>query len=292
MSTILKALRRLEEEKNSQEKPALRESVVAVSPPVSRKRPIFFLIALALVVLVAGVSWWQLRRVEFQEPVVADVAAPAAAVREPKARSTVIPSPPVPAPPRIVSGEPSPRAPQERIPPAPKPEPVAVVETSPAPAPNTVSPSAPAVVETPPVPAPEPVSPPAPAVAKRPAPAPSTSVPEEPIWSKEVAVVKPRSASEPRPAETTRTITAPAPRPAPREQPSFQRVPMPEVVVTRTLWHPLSERRSAVVQVEGETDVRQMSEGDSVGGLVLLRIEPSGVVFAHDGVQIQRRVGK
>ena len=60
----------------------------------------------------------------------------------------------------------------------------------------------------------------------------------------------------------------------------------------RTLWHPSSDRRSAMIRVDGEDDTRQMVEGDSVGGLVLLKIEPSGVVFAHDGVQIQRRVGQ
>ena len=67
---------------------------------------------------------------------------------------------------------------------------------------------------------------------------------------------------------------------------------MPDVVVMRTLWHPSSDRRTALIRVDGEEGTRRMAEGDSVGGLVLLKIEPSGVVFAHDGVQIQRRVGQ
>ena len=70
------------------------------------------------------------------------------------------------------------------------------------------------------------------------------------------------------------------------------KVPVPEVAVLQTLWHPLPDRRAATVRLQGEEGTRQMSEGDSVRGLVLLKIEPSGVVFAHHGVQIERRVGR
>ena len=35
----------------------------------------------------------------------------------------------------------------------------------------------------------------------------------------------------------------------------------------------------------------RVAEGDAVGTLVLLEIQPTGVVFGHEGVQIQRRVG-
>jgi hypothetical protein len=110
------------------------------------------------------------------------------------------------------------------------------------------------------------------------------------MWAQEVAIVKPRSTPKAKPIPASE-------RAAVRSEPevtraSLAKVPIPEVVVTRTLWHPLSDRRSATVRVNGEEGSRQMVEGDSVGGLVLLKIEPSGVVFAHDGVQIQRRVGQ
>ena len=130
-----------------------------------------------------------------------------------------------------------------------------------------------------------------PLVPAAPAPAPPVALEaEEPVWAQEVAIVKPRATRKSKP------IPAPE-RPAARSEPgatgsSLAKVPIPEVVVTRTLWHPLSDRRSATVRVDGERSSRQMVEGDSVGGLVLLKIEPSGVVFAHDGVQIQRRVGQ
>ena len=112
------------------------------------------------------------------------------------------------------------------------------------------------------------------------------------MWAQEVAVVMPGAASDPKPAPIPEPASVRPAAPSAKPKANFQRVPMPEVVVMRTLWHPSSDRRSAMIRVDGEDDTRQMVEGDSVGGLVLLKIEPSGVVFAHDGVQIQRRVGQ
>ncbi len=111
---------------------------------------------------------------------------------------------------------------------------------------------------------------------------------EEPVWAQEVAIVKPRATPKPTPAPGRSAVRSELEA----TRASLAKVPIPEVVVTRTLWHPLSDRRSATVRVNGEEVSRQMVEGDSVGGLVLLKIEPSGVVFVHDGAQIQRRVGQ
>ena len=64
-----------------------------------------------------------------------------------------------------------------------------------------------------------------------------------------------------------------------------------EVVVTRTTWHPSAERRVAVVRGAGDSQEREVHEGDSVGSLQVLRIEPSDVVFLRQGVEVRQRVG-
>jgi hypothetical protein len=63
------------------------------------------------------------------------------------------------------------------------------------------------------------------------------------------------------------------------------------VYVERTIWHPLAERRIAVVELEGSDETLELHEGDAVGTLVVGKIEPSGVFFVHDGVELRRRVG-
>jgi hypothetical protein len=69
-----------------------------------------------------------------------------------------------------------------------------------------------------------------------------------------------------------------------------ERAPVPDVRVERTSWHPQSARRVAVVLL-GAEDPREVHEGDALGPLVVARIEPSGVVFVHEGVELLRRVG-
>ncbi len=69
------------------------------------------------------------------------------------------------------------------------------------------------------------------------------------------------------------------------------RVPIPAVFVARTVWHPRSERRIAEVNVEGRVDLLLLREGDAVGPLIVSQIDPSGVVFLHDQIEVRRRVG-
>ena len=57
-----------------------------------------------------------------------------------------------------------------------------------------------------------------------------------------------------------------------------------------TRWHPDAARGTARVEVDGGT--QQVKEGDALGPLVVSTIEPSGVVFTHDGVELRRRVGE
>jgi hypothetical protein len=73
--------------------------------------------------------------------------------------------------------------------------------------------------------------------------------------------------------------------------PVIHRAKLPVVEVVQTVWHPLPGRREAVLQVAGRDELLRVAEGDAVGALVLLEIQPAGVVFGHEGLQIQRRVG-
>jgi hypothetical protein len=66
---------------------------------------------------------------------------------------------------------------------------------------------------------------------------------------------------------------------------------VPEIVVTRTIWHPSAERRVAMVRAAGDSQEREVREGESVGSLQVLRIEPSDVVFLREGVEVRQRVG-
>jgi hypothetical protein len=45
-----------------------------------------------------------------------------------------------------------------------------------------------------------------------------------------------------------------------------------------------------LITVDG--GVEEIQEGDAVGPLVVSKIEPSGVVFEHEGIEIRRRVGE
>ncbi len=72
---------------------------------------------------------------------------------------------------------------------------------------------------------------------------------------------------------------------------TVKRAPVPPVMVQRTIWHPDSSQRTAQVLLKGEPDPLTLHEGDAVGTLVVLRIEPSGVVFLNDRVEIHKRIG-
>jgi hypothetical protein len=60
--------------------------------------------------------------------------------------------------------------------------------------------------------------------------------------------------------------------------------------VERTVWHPDAARRRAWVRLEGRSST-ELHEGDSLGGIVVRRIEPSGVVFVVEGRELRRAVG-
>jgi hypothetical protein len=67
--------------------------------------------------------------------------------------------------------------------------------------------------------------------------------------------------------------------------------PTPDLVVTRTVWHPFAVSRTVRVEVSGGAPV-ELKEGGRVGLLEVGTIEPSGVNFRYDGVEIFRKVGE
>jgi hypothetical protein len=148
-------------------------------------------------------------------------------------------------------------APVKPAPAPPAPVEVAVVAAKPAPAP----------------PAPVEVA----AVAVKPAPAPPAPV--------EVAAVAAK------PALTAASASFPT---AIREseQRIVQRAKLPTLSVKKTIWHPDAYRRVAVVKLTDTEEVLRLKEGDAVGPLVVQTINPSSVLFNHDGVEITYNVGR
>lgn len=69
---------------------------------------------------------------------------------------------------------------------------------------------------------------------------------------------------------------------------------VPVILVSRTRWHPQSDRREALIEIERADgpEERRVHEGDAVGPLVVSRIEPSGVVFLYDDVELRHGVGR
>ena len=96
------------------------------------------------------------------------------------------------------------------------------------------------------------------------------------------------------PATLLWSLRSPWPSPgAPANEnklPALVQPVLPEVHVEETRWHPDASRRLARVEVDGVA--REVQEGDALGPLVVSSIEPSGVVFTHDGVEMRRRIGE
>ena len=89
------------------------------------------------------------------------------------------------------------------------------------------------------------------------------------------AAAPPRAAGAPQAAAPTQKLV---------------RANVPDVFVSSTVWHPQKDRRLAKVTLAGGA-AQELHEGDAIGPLVVSVIEPSGVVFLHDGVELRRRVG-
>src|SRR5262249_45883517 len=115
---------------------------------------------------------------------------------------------------------------------------------------------------------------------------PPAPVPKPPSQPAARAASKP----EPKPAETApparaEVAKASAPKPAAKDS-------LPSLTVEKTLWHPVAEKRVAVIALPGH-DPQEFHEGaEVVPGTRIASIEPSGVVFRCDGRDIRRQVGE
>jgi hypothetical protein len=126
---------------------------------------------------------------------------------------------------------------------------------------------------------------PAPRFAARPAREPDA----EPVPSAAPAAIAPAPADAELP-------TSPAPEAAVASEADAEPQPplvsaRPEVWVERTQWHPSAQKRSALVRVGAAGEVRELHEGDALDGVVVKEIRPSGVLFLYDGAEFKRGVG-
>jgi hypothetical protein len=317
MSTILKALRRLEEEREADARD-LRDEVLA-QPRVEARRPRLPLLvgagAAGALIVVGG--FWLLdgRGAGDDARASHDAPSPAVARAAPSPASDAAGVPtreiavarelraaPRPAPTPELRAAPRPA-------PAPEPEPARVAPRSAEP---TRAPVAPPRREPAPRPAaevassppPKPAPDPAPArVAAAPAPAPVAAVARVAAAAPEPAIVEPAALAAPSPIPQPASVAAPppeaaGPEPETRAVPGIvgrpevaRRAPLPRMVVARTLWHPTPGRRLAYLRVEGRPGTVELREGDAVGDAVVQQIDPSAVVFLHRGVEIRRRIG-
>jgi hypothetical protein len=324
VSTILKALRRLEEEKAAAEQGRpLREQIA--DPPRAREeaRRGWLPAVLALVIGVGsggGLIWWLFGGAATTPDVVATapVAAPQPEAAPPAvARPVAPPAPPSdafasdvqvverPDPvPRLADGEPLQPAPLDKPGQRRPIESSSAVQRARALAEARqaslaaeqemrAAAAARARAPSPPQPAPAPEIQEPEEVAVVPRPAPRAEAPPAPAPAP-VAAAKPAVRSEPAPAPKPAPVTAAAePAPAAKSKPTAPVQPQtgPEIQVERTRWHPLSDRRVAWLRVEGESEPREVVEGQVVAGMLVVEIQPSGVVFERDGNRVRRALG-
>ena len=292
MSTILKALRRLEHDRSARSGRPLRQEVMSEpkSRPRARRWPL--LVAAVVFGIAAGpmalVMWTELLP-KTGAPESSSVST-ASVSDEAQAAAPIVPSEPL-----------------ETL---PAPEPLAAL---PADEPETPE----FVAEAPP----PPVISSEVEVLRRPAREPRIAahvddVPPEPT-DPPLGSVRPRPSSDwmpvagrpsvstaPAPTEAAATRrrpweidTAPEPEPGPelamprRSDPAAGSAPAPTVRVERTEWHPSPERRVAIVALEGADGPLRLQEGDAVGALVVGEIRPSAVTFYYEGIELRRRVG-
>jgi hypothetical protein len=291
MSTILKALRRLELEKSAQDGRPLKDEVTSGSDTGSRRGfPLLWtMLAAGALGLGLGSSVLWLWPRENAAPALAEAAPPASPALPPAppaaavAAAPVMPAPEVMAPPPVPIPEPAvslpagaeaePEPPVASAPPAAKPaaafsSPVEVV-------------SRPAPVRAVPEPEPEP--------AAEPKPAPRGSEPPF-ARSRRASASATEYVQPPLGGQTLARIEKPVPRADPAPAPQPVAPPGPNLLISSTVWHPQHDRRSAMVSLEG-APARELREGDSIGSLVVSEIGPSSVTFLNDGAPLKRRVG-
>jgi len=133
---------------------------------------------------------------------------------------------------------------------------------------------------------------------ERAAPKPAAASAVAPARDAEKPAAAPKPEPKPKVEESSKKpakSSAAPPRerePAEAASSEITRAEIPDLRVERTVWHPIAERRVALIEFERSAERLEIREGDAVGPLVVSKIEPSGVVFVHDGVEVRRRIGE
>jgi hypothetical protein len=330
VSTILKALQRLEYEKSANFERSLDEQVVARRPPRVRERGGMKIGVVAiggLTVAAVAFLFWPTREepdadvamevpppatAPAREPAPAVAAATKVAAEKPRRRSSARKASAARAQQDSSEVEVSSVVEVVKRLDAPPADPAAADE-----APKRAAPSAKAKAgdarparrkstrkpkvareAAQPKPAPEQV-----ANAESPAPRTSeNSVSAKPLSAPpvpaEVVAAAPKPAPvTPAPVEIAAVAAKPPPTasvPAPAREPErkvVQRASVPPLSVEKTIWHPDAYRRVAVVKLIDAEEVLRLKEGDAVGPLVVRTINPGSVLFNHDGIEIRYNVG-
>jgi hypothetical protein len=313
LSTILRALQRVEGEKRVKgekrvegekggdgEMEGLREGLVPPEEPAAPPARPRWRIGLAaiLTLLVLGVFlWWLIPTDEVGEP--STTSPPViAALPEPPSESLPRRARPAPRNPEIAA--PRPEAPAEQLDARRPSQPLAappprIAEPPPLPEKVAVAPPPPPPVEkSASQPIEEPVVQPPPPVVKPLPPPEKAAVAPPPPPVEKPAVRPPPPVEKPPAVEPVIQPPPPIARPPASKAPAPARVATvkpPKVTVKRTIWHPTPERRVARIEAEGHKSPLELHEGDAVGTLVVLEIQPSGVVFLHGAEKLHRKVG-
>jgi hypothetical protein len=182
-------------------------------------------------------------------------------------------------------------------------KPPTAIEPAAAPAPVAVEPATPGAPEAPPATVAPPAATPPVDAAPATAPAPAGSPAERPALAA-APPVPPPAASDPRPwvqsvappppppaAPATRLANASPPRSTPAavaasdpEPPPIRRAPAgaPHVQLSFLLFSPSAERRSVALAIDGGS-LQTLHEGESTGGLQVVRILPDRVDVRWEG---------
>ncbi len=305
MSTILKALKRLDDERRAAASPrTLEEQVLgggrALAPPRPWRRALPIAAGLTVFAAVGGGAWWQLGDRSKAAPGAPPPPPPAAAGPQVALAAPREPLPPVVGAPN--AGTAVDTALRERMRAevaregaaprgvAPRSRPTRGNE--PEPEPQGASFGQPLAIAPPVQAARAPAEWPSsqggarsfdfPGAAAAPAPSAAERSAAPPLAAARDVEAKPERPAQPE--------SAAPPEPAPSEPAVAVVSPRPEIWVDRTQWHPSAEKRSALVRV-GDAEARELHEGDALGGVVVKQIQPSGVLFLFEGEEFKRGIG-
>jgi hypothetical protein len=288
VSTILKALKRLDEQRRADSLPKTLEEQLLASgarsaDPAARRNKWLLATGGALLglSLVAG-GWIYARSDKRLELAAAAPPAPAASAPPPAAAAPQ-PSPRVasPAPPIYEAPRAEPEVPSARI-----------EEAAPSRQPQGAEPAA-ALAAT------SALS----AVAAEPRRDPAAQLPSQAALARRAPASAPEHSEDTAPQEPQSQIARPAARDSGAERETEMRTAraddetgapapsLPGLRVERTQWHPNPEKRSALVAVGESGETQELHEGDALDGAVVKEIRPSGVLFVRDGVEFKRGVG-